>query len=71
VSLYGFELVFGPLSEREEAIARLGLKHGRQGACLVLRELAQRKDTEQAAYDALIIRQAAGYLDRLWAEATD
>jgi len=28
VSLYPFEIVFGPLSEREEAIARLGIQCG-------------------------------------------
>ncbi len=34
MSLYPFEIVFGPLSEREEAIARLGIQCGRQGCSL-------------------------------------
>ncbi len=50
MSLYPFEIVFGPLSEREEAIARLGIQCGRQGCSLVLREHAARIETERKEY---------------------
>lgn len=71
MSLYPFEIVFGPLSEREEAIARLGIQCGRQGCSLVLREHAARIETERKEYEAAVIRGAASWLDSLWAEGQD